>query len=92
MDRSARKIGALVIYDFNLLLGPRNRKGIYKIKGATQRMPKDGATRIARGIESGGQKILAYLKDRYSNGGVPHGLKRRLNEIGWLTRGNFPRL
>lgn len=87
-----RNIGTLVVHDFELLLGPRNRKGIYKIGGATHRLPKDGVMRLVRGMESGGQKILAHLKTRYMNGGVPHGLQRRLNEVGWLNRSNFPRL
>lgn len=78
--------------DFELLLGPRNRRGVYKVVGAKHRLPKDSTQRLCRGMESGAQKILAHLQKRFINGQIPMGLKQRLDKIGWLTRRNFPRI
>ena len=48
--------------------------------------------RIERGLDDGAKKILAYLKAKYANGGIPVAVNQRLQACGWMSRSNFPRL
>jgi hypothetical protein len=85
-------VAEAVIEDLELLLGPRNRRGVYKVVGATHRMPKNGAARIVSGIETGAALVLAHLRQTYAGGNIPVGLQLRLQACGWLNPSLFPRL
>ncbi len=84
-----RSIAQKVANDIETVLGPRNRKIAFAKK---TRLPKQAAARIERGIVTGGEKILRFLKQKYAAGGVSRSLQQRLQAIGWLSRSNFPRL
>ncbi|AMY07277.1 hypothetical protein LuPra_00444 [Luteitalea pratensis] len=84
-----QKLAQDVAADLETVLGPRNRKlGFLK----QTRLPNDAAIRIERGLDDGAKKILAYLKAKYANGGIPIAISQRLQACGWMSRINFPKL
>ncbi len=75
-----KEMAQKLVADLETILGPRNRKLPFARK---QRLPKDAALRIERGMHSGAQKIQNHLKQKYRGRTVSAGLKKRLTELGW---------
>ncbi|MEI8298168.1 MAG: hypothetical protein WCH32_09100 [Pseudomonadota bacterium] len=90
-DAAARrvKLAQDVVADFETILGPRNRTFAFQKQ---TRMPTDACPRIVRGMESGGTKILNFLKQKFAGGGLGLGVVKRVDACGWLSKANFPRL
>lgn len=90
-DKAAQRTAMLtgVASDIETLLGPRNRKFSFLQQ---TRLPANAVQLMEQGMNEGATKILAFLKQKYINGGMDNQMQQRIMAIGWLSRTNFPRL